>query len=639
MKWGEGEQHNPQGRDPHRIVTVIGAGIAGLSAAHELVERGFIVQVVEPRESLFDEHECEVGGLAASQYSRTPTTHTCHPELFDPDQMDVPEWYQWDEAPAGVERQKGWRPFRERLPDDEKRAVNLRLIGAIRAKTMRSTQPKLPFVERIVFARTSKTVELDEDDDAKSKNGPKLTAVCVKILRALWLYYNDLTICLGADCRPADLDPEVRVREVFLLEIRGRCGTGADAELNTLAWQRAEAVKEKIIAMLAHIIGSTTAPPTNEDSNDARSAIDDKRYYSHVDLSEAVKAYWSVLDELHYTGEAAEQIGKHLIVRIVQSRARPPTVEKEVKAFHYVDFHCVEHVPPGEHGYRYFPSFYHNLFDTMQRTPVIDDDGRATFETVYERLIHPPTVSLATKNKGLVRSPKQMPPSLEEGKSRMRTILEDLNVTSKDLQLATNRLLKMATSCQARTESVRKMSWLSFVNGDSERNPPDPQTMAEAGPGPYSPNGAQVLRTLPQSLIAMRAEESDARTYGIAAIQNIRDYQAEQLTHTDRMLNGPTSEVWLRHWKRYLKSQNVHFFVGHVDKLVFRNGAARSDHRRTDGRRSKVGVAIRPIYGPKRELDPEQAGVDSVPDPDTDTDPTDYYVLADPARSCRKAGR
>jgi len=50
------------------IVTIFGGGIAGLSAAHELVERNFIVQVVEPTEHRTREGECEVGGIAATQY-------------------------------------------------------------------------------------------------------------------------------------------------------------------------------------------------------------------------------------------------------------------------------------------------------------------------------------------------------------------------------------------------------------------------------------------------------------------------------------------------------------------------------------------------------------------------------------------
>src|SRR5215469_2138149 len=54
------------------IVTIFGAGIAGLSAAHELIERGFSVQVVEPARRADQEYGVEVGGLARNQFARVP---------------------------------------------------------------------------------------------------------------------------------------------------------------------------------------------------------------------------------------------------------------------------------------------------------------------------------------------------------------------------------------------------------------------------------------------------------------------------------------------------------------------------------------------------------------------------------------
>ena len=56
------------------VVTIFGGGIAGLSTAHELIERGFDVQLVEAVESKFGEYDCDVGGLAANQYSRVPAS-------------------------------------------------------------------------------------------------------------------------------------------------------------------------------------------------------------------------------------------------------------------------------------------------------------------------------------------------------------------------------------------------------------------------------------------------------------------------------------------------------------------------------------------------------------------------------------
>jgi uncharacterized protein with NAD-binding domain and iron-sulfur cluster len=70
----------PASRDRRPTVAILGAGIAGLTAAHELAERGFDVTVYEPREdertvlgtkSAATYPPVKLGGLAASQYSTT----------------------------------------------------------------------------------------------------------------------------------------------------------------------------------------------------------------------------------------------------------------------------------------------------------------------------------------------------------------------------------------------------------------------------------------------------------------------------------------------------------------------------------------------------------------------------------------
>ena len=74
--------------DPVRlpIVTVLGGGIAGLTAAHELVERGFQVQVAESRPSSLEENCCEIGGLAANLFTRIRApVGDLHKKLSDED--------------------------------------------------------------------------------------------------------------------------------------------------------------------------------------------------------------------------------------------------------------------------------------------------------------------------------------------------------------------------------------------------------------------------------------------------------------------------------------------------------------------------------------------------------------------------
>jgi hypothetical protein len=63
------------------IVTIFGAGVTGLSLAHELVERGFGVQVVEARPDPDDEYSCEVG---QSRRGRRGSGPAKHPDLGGP---------------------------------------------------------------------------------------------------------------------------------------------------------------------------------------------------------------------------------------------------------------------------------------------------------------------------------------------------------------------------------------------------------------------------------------------------------------------------------------------------------------------------------------------------------------------------
>src|SRR5215472_10412123 len=67
-------------------VAIFGAGVSGLSLAHELIERGFAVEVYESAIDPDEEYACWVGGLAANQTARIPgDVQLVHPYLFDED--------------------------------------------------------------------------------------------------------------------------------------------------------------------------------------------------------------------------------------------------------------------------------------------------------------------------------------------------------------------------------------------------------------------------------------------------------------------------------------------------------------------------------------------------------------------------
>lgn len=116
------------------VVTVLGGGIAGLTAAHELVERGFRVQLVEARESQSEEYACEIGGLAANQLSRVRAAiATLHPWL-DP-----------------LARLPPWDPAYGFQEANLHRAANLRRVESFRDGPQTETLTRFLLVETIAF--------------------------------------------------------------------------------------------------------------------------------------------------------------------------------------------------------------------------------------------------------------------------------------------------------------------------------------------------------------------------------------------------------------------------------------------------------------------------------------------------------
>ena len=103
-------------------VTVFGAGIAGLTVAHELAERGFTVQVVEPEESQFAEYQCQVGGLAANQFARArkPLLELHEWLRFDKEELSKGEQVaQQADQPSLVEQTQPRVPLKQTIRFDK----------------------------------------------------------------------------------------------------------------------------------------------------------------------------------------------------------------------------------------------------------------------------------------------------------------------------------------------------------------------------------------------------------------------------------------------------------------------------------------------------------------------------------------
>jgi hypothetical protein len=188
----------------------------------------------------------------------------------------------------------------------------------------------------------------------------------------------------------------------------------------------------------------------------------------------------------------------------------------------------------------------------MRRTPILDEHFEETGRTAYDSLEPVAHAGIAVEDGGDPASIETRPVnSLEELRKLSELFFNRLGVTQRDVVRFQTRLLKYLTSSSSRRrDEYEKESWWKFIGGDSDRG--------------YSPKMAQYLKDTPQALIAMNAEETDARSQGNIVCQLQLHYLKNQF---DRSLNGPTTRVWIREWKRYLTRQGVRFFVGELGKL------------------------------------------------------------------------
>jgi hypothetical protein len=479
-----------KGQHQNPIVTVFGAGVAGLSAAHELIERGFLVQVVEPARSPDEEYAAEVGGLARNQFGRVPA----NPYVLH------------EHAKVSQEQ------FREQIEE----------VLRLRSSEMQPVQPRFPVPWRIQFSPNQSgptPLNLEDKDGWKVRNAVKLRAAWETLKAAHRTYAQfvkqaEAQAGSGPGSKPSNLDKKWRAREVLYVEIRGHTdGDRPEAENRSLSEQWANEV-------FAHL------QELNEDeTSDKLEQFD---------------------DHFHAVGVgSAEPLGDQ----------RDPTARNRSNR---VEFRIVEQLIPCEHGYRFFPAFYRHLFDAMRRTPILDANGHATGETTYDRLVPTADLGLAL---GDGRPPALLETrrvrSFEELRKLSELFLGRLGVTQRDIARFQSRMLKFLTSSsERRAREYEHQSWWQFLGGEDERG--------------YSAQMRQYLMDTSQALVAMNAEETDARSQGNIVAQLQLHYLKDR---SDFTLNGPTSDVWLRHWKKYLKHQGVRFFVGELTHLRWRQDA------------------------------------------------------------------
>ncbi|TYL38608.1 phytoene dehydrogenase [Natronococcus pandeyae] len=191
----------------------------------------------------------------------------------------------------------------------------------------------------------------------------------------------------------------------------------------------------------------------------------------------------------------------------------------------------------GEHGFRFFPAFYRHVVDTMERIP----DGAGT---VADNLVETEATLIASTYQPDRIAETGTPDSLRGWLEALRpAFAEDL--PADDVRFLLERLAYLLTACEQRREhELDEISWWEFIDAENR-----------------SQEFQDRLAFATQSLVALRPEVGSARTIGTIYMQLLFG-QLDPTRPTERILNGPTNEVWIDPWIEYLDRLGVEFHPG-----------------------------------------------------------------------------
>jgi 15-cis-phytoene desaturase len=195
---------------------------------------------------------------------------------------------------------------------------------------------------------------------------------------------------------------------------------------------------------------------------------------------------------------------------------------------------------PGEHGFRFFPGFYKHVPDTMKRIPVAGQS-----RGVLDNLVEAPRIEVARMGEPAVTGPARFPRSLSDVGSLIEGVWElaRVGIPAHETTYFLNRLLVLATSCdERRLATFEHLSWWDFICAAQMSR--KYQRFLAIG--------------LSRCLVACRAEKISARTGGAVLLQLLYGLMTPGV-EVDRLLNGPTEEVWIRPWREELQKLGVKF--------------------------------------------------------------------------------
>tara|TARA_R110002072_G_scaffold5527_2_gene35302 strand:- start:9744 stop:13850 length:4107 start_codon:yes stop_codon:yes gene_type:complete len=408
--------------------------------------------------------------------------------------------------------------------------------------------------------------------DFHHTNKSKILKVSEQVMKAVLKYEEDLEFEYGELKRTGGHKKRIendrtQAREIYQLEIRSYCNlfSGSIRRNTTVAKLWSVVVKQWII--------STIKKALADGDIEGNKIFTEFKKYNKTLIKDASNEKGSKTGpnslKLKQVIERLTQNLDHQIKTIGLVSARDDDSLQSKLRTNYTEFKVVEHIVLGEHGFRFFPGFYRHIFDTMKRTPLLDENLKETGRTVFDQLVPPPPAQMGIAGESQFYKLDRDSQSPADIAKSLQWMSKKLGFSMRDLLRYQTQLMKFATSSPERRRLYEDFSWLEFADAKSEYSTPNPEEYLKKGSTKYSLSGETLLRELPQLLVAMSAEETDALTEAQTTLQLMLDDAVTSEGGRDKMLNGPSSTAWLQHWRRYLSRQGVRFFIGHLSHVRF----------------------------------------------------------------------
>lgn len=253
---------------------------------------------------------------------------------------------------------------------------------------------------------------------------------------------------------------------------------------------------------------------------------------------------------------------------------------------------------PAEHGFRFFPGFYRHVFDTMRRIPYGDGPrGTVRRNLRWARKIQllledaEPIVATTYVWRWCGALTLQVLRRIGQPNFVVRTVGLDLD----DIWFLLQKLWVLLKACRERRfAEYEGKDWWGFSGAEQRVE---------------SLRYARMMRSFTRTLVAARAQELSVRTAGYIFLQ-LQFGAVSLLRRPPRVLDGPTSEVWIEPWREHLtRAYGVRFeFDTEVEELHCQDGRITEVVASRAGQRLEITadwyVAALPVEVMKRLVTP-----------------------------------